>query len=188
LFEHKQKVLESMNNLALTYSLIDHADTEALHLRTLDKCDEINDVSTKIRVYVNLGIFFMENKTDLRNAEKYFKLALSKNREINDQWLEIRAVYNLAVCFSQTKNLELAKENYISCIALSEEIKDLECQLYASIGLAEIHLEEKSILESSAVLEKIRVITTKNEISYDRKDIDDLFMRFQTMQQTGAQA
>jgi tetratricopeptide (TPR) repeat protein len=187
-FGHKQKVLESMNNLALTYSLIDHADTEALHLQTLDKCDEINDVSTKIRVYNNLGIFLMENKTDYRNAEKYFKLALSKNKEINDQWLEIRTTHNLAVCFSLTKNLEQAKEQYVHCIAMSEEVKDLECQLYASIGLVEIYLEEKNVNKSSEFLEKIQAITQRNEINYDQKDIEDLFIRFQEIKQAGAQA
>jgi tetratricopeptide (TPR) repeat protein len=172
----------------LTYSLIDHADTEALHLRTLDKCDEINDVSTKIRVYNNLGIFLMENKTDYRNAEKYFKLALSKNKEINDQWLEVRTKHNLALCFTLMQNIEQAKEWFINCVSICEEIKDLECQLHGAICLVEIYLDENDLEKSSEYLEQVSALIQRNEISYEQEEIDVLFSRFEEIKQPGVHA
>ncbi len=168
---HKQGIANGLNNIGLIHNMLEDFD-EAIryHERSIEKSLKIQDTSSLLRNYLNLGVNYIGKKIP-DSALHFLHRSLSMQKSYSKKELDTASCVNLiGEAHFIAGNYDSALKKYKSVISLGEQTTPWELS-YAYTGAAKVYQEKKAYVKSTIHASKALEMADQMNTKWDLQRI-----------------
>lgn len=151
------------------------------YLKALNTSQKVKDNGRESAILNNLGSIYQLQK-NYPKALEYFSKSLEIEEGLKNPLQKSIRYFNVAEIYRQIDSLELAISNYNNSLLLEKKQNNIEGELYAKVGLAQVYLKMNRLQDVKIALEEIDPII--NQSSSELK-INYLILKGRYFNQTG---
>lgn len=124
------------------------------YLKALNAAQQTNDKGRESAILNNLGSIY-QLQSNYHKALEYFKKSLELEVELDNPLQKSIRYFNVAEIYRQVDSLELAISNYNQSLILEKKQQNIEGEIYAKVGLAQVYLKMKRFQDVLIAIEEI---------------------------------
>ena len=126
------------------------------YLSAMKHAENISDSARVSACLNNIGVIYkLQNK--YKDAIKYFEKSLQLEENLSNELQKSIRFYNLADAYLELDSLNLALSYFTNSLIVEQKNNNLEGALYASIGLGNVYLKRKDLVNLDYLIDDLRM-------------------------------
>jgi hypothetical protein len=133
------------------------------YLKALNAAEQIKDIPRRSACLNNIGsVYQLQGKYKL--AIDYFNESLELEKNLNNPLQKSIRYYNLGECYKDINNLDMALTYFNNSLLIEKKSKNNEGITYAQLGIADVYIRIKRLIDAEITLEETKKLLTENQI------------------------
>lgn len=124
------------------------------YLKALNASEKKKDTARISASLNNIGVIYLL-QGDLKLAIHYFSKSLKLEEKLKQPLQKSIRLYNIGDCYKDLDSFDLALSYFSNSLIIEQKNKNVEGEIYAFLGIAEVYIEIGQVVDSKRILDRI---------------------------------